>query len=73
LGRQAASIFKLEMEGKVANSFERVIANFEFALCRKQEANDMKLHRYANLRIAQFVLFCALLITDIKTQTQQNT
>lgn len=72
MGRQAASIFKLEMEDKVANSFERVIANFEFARGLKQEDNDMKFHRYANLRIAQFVLFILGIIDNRLTTLKEE-
>jgi len=74
LGRQAASIFGLDMKDKVVSSFKRLIANFEFASCLKQEVNEMKFHRYANLRNAQFVLFNLCIIDNrLTTLKQQNT
>jgi hypothetical protein len=73
-GPTSCICFQLEMKDKVANSFKRLMANFEFASCLKQEANDMKSHRYANLRNAQFLLFSLCVIDNrLTTLKQQNT
>lgn len=62
------------MKDKVANSFKRLTANFEFSRCLKQEVNDMKFHRHVNLRNVQFVLFILCIIDNrLKTLKQQNT
>jgi len=61
-------------KNKVTNYFKRLIAKFEFARCLKQEAKDMKFHRYANLRNVQCVLFNLCIIDNrLATLTQKNT
>jgi len=62
------------MKYKEASYFKRLIANFEFARCVKQEANHMKFHRYSKFRNAQFVLFILHIIDNrLKAPKQQKT
>jgi hypothetical protein len=60
------------MKDKVTNYFKRLIANFEFARCVKQAANDMKFHCNAKFRSAQFVSFILYIIDERLTTPKQQ-